>query len=222
MRSDTECTWQACLAALGNPDATLLQSTSHLPQQRVYRCGNNIAVKLQNLSIQSDGVIATGDLQNEYRLLAESLAGLRGIPQVRRLVERPEFIALEYEFVPGEPLMPRIENSTSLTFSDICKVCVWLVPLLFRVSMRGVAHNDLKPWNIIRTIDNRLALIDFDRASKTSIPNALYRNFLALKGHTQCTSFAYIVGKFLKPMAPKRLVRWARRRFGYAMMNERD
>ncbi|MCC5829091.1 MAG: hypothetical protein JJU36_06545, partial [Phycisphaeraceae bacterium] len=54
--------------------------------------------------------------------------------------------------------------------------------IVVRLSLRGVAHNDLGRHNILLADDGRVFVIDFDRATQCSPVAALYRNFFRRLG----------------------------------------
>lgn len=214
MTSEADIEWQECLTSIGITDATLLQASPQHPNQRTYRHYNSV-FKIRRLPDYDDRK-SYSDIRKEYYLLSKC-ADLPGIPRALRFMEQPGFIAFEMEYVPGSPVMSQSENSFKISMCEACRMIYRLMPILYRLSSRGVAHNDLKLWNVMRTPDNQIVLIDFDQGTETSFSDAFYRNFIALRGHGKATSLAYIVGKCIKPVVPHAIVRWVRKRTGYMM-----
>lgn len=169
--------WTEVIGELGLEDAVLVGRNHEA--RRVYRKDGEIwKVQLRIRDITADGVPWHGSLSGEFRI-AQQCAGISRIPRAVRYLETNGYEAAVYTVCPGQRLR-RLPPGVLLRMRMLWQ----LAAVLLRLSLRGVAHNDVRENNILVDRDSqstRVHLIDFDRAIRTSRRSALFSNFLRIR-----------------------------------------
>ncbi len=139
--------------------------------QRTYVSAGRV-YKIFVLGLQTGGPLPLGDNKREFELVS-LCRHLSAIPSALEFIETSKYEVGVYQWVDAVPLTDR-----SLGFWRSCLVFVRLTPILWQLSRRGIAHNDLMPNNVLVSQRGRVHLIDFDRAITCSRHEAFFRNFL--------------------------------------------
>jgi len=208
--------WEMVFATFGVREHRLLQAAGHRPYRRTILSRGMVC----KISIRVGCDPQDETLQHEYEIL-KRCNGISGVPFAAELAHSEEAVMLTIPYIEGQPLMRQGEERWCVPTGVVVRSVFLLVPLLCRLSWRGVAHNDLKPWNVIWRKEGGVTLIDFDMASEMTPWRAFYRNLVALRGHLGGTSLLYIVAKLCKPLVPLKVVNCVRRKTGYMSDRER-
>jgi serine/threonine protein kinase len=110
------------------------------------------------------------------KLLLDELSDLKEAVNAIGLVSRNNHRALFLEKIEGVGL-----DCIDYSVGKCASVNLCMIVLLFKLSMRGVAHGDLVPHNIILLPDGTLKLLDFGHAFRTTRTAAFLHNFLLNK-----------------------------------------
>lgn len=69
--------------------------------------------------------------------------------------------AIVMEFVDGESLASRIARDGPLSPADAARVTADVADALYHAHQRGLVHRDVKPGNVLLSVDGRTRLVDF-------------------------------------------------------------
>jgi predicted Ser/Thr protein kinase len=133
----------------------------------------------------------------EYNFL-KSLRGLSGFPCPQGYQTSAEGDALAMDVIEGRPwsTMPRV-------WSRDLAILLRLAAILWKCSLRGVAHNDVRPENVVVSAVGKCHLIDFDQATYCSSPRAFLSNLLGIADQP-----GVIKVSFVKTTAKTLLPQW--------------
>ena len=206
-----EVEWEGCLESFGINGGQLLQSRLY---QRVYVIGENV-YKVQHHRARQHTKLYR-NLKDEFKFL-QKCAGIKGVPQVMDFRESTSGQCLGYSRIAGLPLSPNRDPEPFLRGFALWSVVAQVGVRLWRISVRGVAHNDLRMHNILCSPDGDAYLLDFDLASLHSRIGAFYRNFFKLRKVEPdfYAGFPYLVGVALAQQLPRIVVRRVAGIFGY-------
>lgn len=185
--------WKECLSAFNLESATLLSQSTHDPFRRVY-CKNNRIYKLVILNREISSSLRSQDLAGEYEIL-KHCRGIKGVPPVFEHISKNGYEAIIMEHIHGKPL-----NSLNLNFIQLFPILAKLSLILFKLSLRGISHNDICQNNILVANDGTIYLIDFDQANRVNFFEAIIRQFMGIKirGVKVHSSFAKIIKRRFK------------------------
>lgn len=191
--NETEQLWSRCLATLEVNSATLLSQSIHDPFRRVYIVNEHV-YKLVAWQHETSGKLRQQDLAGELDILRHC-AGVRGIPSVTDYVKTEEFEAIVMKRLPGKPM-----SSLKISLPRLLLILTRLGVILFKLSLRGVSHNDISPINILITSTGSVSLIDFDQSTRTKCVPAFIRQFIGISiGDVKIHSSLFtIIRKYLK------------------------
>ena len=113
--------------------------------------------------------------QREYELLKECNE-IGGVPKTLYYCYSDDYDLLFMSYQQGIQLV-----NLKISFVQLLKILKALSVILFKLSRRGISHNDIVPENILVTNDFKVSLIDFDQATKVKIITAFVRQFLGIK-----------------------------------------
>jgi predicted Ser/Thr protein kinase len=136
-------------------DAKLIAVSRHIGDSRVYQHDDAVAIIRRRGVKLPHGVHGLG---YEARVLTHL-----GIPAEFR--EIGDWDALVTGYIAGDTLE---QLAQSLSVGQRTRLALGIARLLRSLHLRGVAHRDLRPDNVIIDSDGRPALIDFDRARLTT------------------------------------------------------
>jgi predicted Ser/Thr protein kinase len=169
--------WREVSAELGLTDAIMV-GRSHSARRVYIKDGKVCKIQLKIPDSSNEGVAWHGSLTKEFGI-AERCFGISQIPQALRYWETEKYEAATYTVCPGRRL-------SEMRPSLIIKLPIlWqLSVILWHLSWRGIAHNDVRENNIL--VDRNggttsVYLIDFDRAVCVSRSGAFHRNFVRIK-----------------------------------------
>jgi predicted Ser/Thr protein kinase/SAM-dependent methyltransferase len=163
--------WERVWPALAIPEPELVAVSHSDPSRRTYRSGQ-LLYKIVLVEYESSSRVRAQSLTGEYAMLRRC-SGVPGIPRVFAVMQKPGIDCLSMAFVDGTLLEER-----QLSLRAFAVVAFLLARTLLGLSVRGVAHNDVLPTNVIVSNNNLPYLIDFDQAVLTTPLNAMMLNFL--------------------------------------------
>ncbi|NLO27907.1 MAG: hypothetical protein GX113_07000 [Actinobacteria bacterium] len=142
-------------------------------EQRIYGCDEQI-FKVRLRGERAWSLLRQQDLRGEYNIL-RMCESIRGVPRALSFNAYDACEVSAYSRLPGIRL-----DESELRLFESAHVAVGLFRILLRLSFRGIAHNDVKPNNILRA-DHSIALVDFDQAVRTSRFSALCMNLFGIR-----------------------------------------
>lgn len=198
--------WDKCFAEFNLESATLLWQSPHDPFRRVY-LANGCVYKAIALQHENASRCYAQNLAGEFSILRDC-KGIPGVPSVISHHENDEFGVLIMERLPGEPLSNLTINGLQL-FLILVKLSV----ILFRISLRGISHNDVLSKNILISPKGSVSLIDFDQATRANFFVALIGQFTGfnLGTHKMYGSLITVVKEYSKKKLPPRMIQFLRR-----------
>lgn len=161
--------WEEALEELGYADSALVGESDFDPFRRTYVVDGQV-LKIVLHDYEISGHLRRNTPQDEYSIL-ERLHSVRVVPKPLGLEQAHEMSVLRMEHCGGRSL-----EEVEISRWRAVKALGRLTGGLFAISLRGIAHNDLKPDNIL-VDDASVTLLDFDQASTGSIGMALASNF---------------------------------------------
>jgi len=199
-----EESWSHVLTDLGIPNATLVwprpQDTNRI-FHRVYRCGDQI-YKIDLRSQLPENRYRFGNLREEYDILA-SCRDLERIPTAIAYFERGDYQVAMYQVIAGDTW-----DVESLNLFSVLRHLCQVARILIQLTHRGIAHRDLRSHNVWLTEKGEIALLDFDKAKRTSRVRTFYENFL--KSNDSKTgfygSFAGLLARVITPKIPRAIL----------------
>lgn len=87
---------------------------------------------------------------------------------VGREGEEP-FLAME--LLPGPTLAEKLKQEGKIPYADAIRYGIQVVSALDHASQFGIVHGDIKPANLLLTLDNNIKLSDFGLSSNTTSEN---------------------------------------------------
>ncbi len=146
--------------------------------KRVYAAGDRL-YKIHIKSLNPTKGRSRQDYRGEY-VVAQRCKGILGVAQVEDFIINGDIEAVVYQFIDGQPF----EKLRISTWKRVC-LLLFVFFAAIRMSLRGVAHNDLGMHNLLLGTDGRIWIIDFDQATIEPIAKALLINLVRRKnsGH---------------------------------------
>lgn len=170
--SAIESLWPIVIAKAGLSSAELLSSSYFDLARRVYAVDQRV-YKITLLEFEKTSRLRNLDLQGEFAMLRKC-AGIPGVPTAINWQHDKDFEMLIVQRMDGEAL-------EGLSFARfllvLCKLCL----MIFRLSCRGVSHNDIKSENLLLTNEGQVSLIDFDQATLVGFVAGITRSFLGIR-----------------------------------------
>jgi len=161
--------WKKCLLLLGLEDATLLSQSIYDFSRRVY-VKEDLLYKILLPKYDSTGALRNQSLADEFTIV-EKYSGMNGIPKSIEYRKIEDIEVAIYKYIPFKSL-----DQVQLGLFQLCNILFHLLPILYKLSLQGVCHNDIMPDNILVSKDGMPFLIDFDQAKLLSPREALIRN----------------------------------------------
>ncbi len=165
--------WATCLKDLGIESAQLYSQSSYDPYRRVYFYNSKV-YKIEFPEYMTSRNIRSLDLEGEYEIY-RLCNGCKNIASPYKLIHGDNFTALILKKYEGKPLSVSTTNWIKI-FHCFTK----LIQISLSLALKGVAHNDIIPSNILVNESREIILIDFDQATKSSKLNAILRSFFAI------------------------------------------
>jgi predicted Ser/Thr protein kinase len=157
-------------------DESMMIFQSKDPGRRVYLKESKI-LKCVSTLLEQSSTRRRNNLQDELEILASiKLQYKKGVVMAHRLHRYEDGVCLELDYIDGVAL-----NSIEITELKWWKFFMKLIPALWRLSFAGIAHNDVKPNNVLIDKQGEVWLIDFDQASMEKIHKALIYNFIVVR-----------------------------------------
>jgi len=170
-QNDEERMWMTKLENVGLPAAKIVSRSEYEPMRRVY-IQNGKILKVSLSKYRNSSVYRRNTLLEEGKILTHC-QGIKGIPQIYDFYADDEIEILTMNVLLGVTL-----NQVNLNIRQSILVLTKFAFVLFQISLRGISHNDIRPRNIIVSDDYKVFLIDFDQASKSTVFEALFDNYL--------------------------------------------
>ena len=112
-------------------------------------------------------------------------------PRVLYCAEDEEETLVVEEFVQGESLLERLEESRYLTEQEAKDILLRLCDGLLPLHKQGIIHRDIKPSNLILQNGGIIRLIDFDAARTVKEEQREDTRLLGTKGYAPPEQFGY-------------------------------
>ena len=144
---------------------------------------DDIIIKSRKLDDDSSAHLRHNDLKEEYEILKLS-EEVNGTPKAIHYHKNELYELLFLSYLPGTQL-----RNLQLSFIQTFKVSLEVLKILFRLSGKGICHNDITPQNILLTGENNVSLVDFDQAVRTTIVRAFAGNILGIKSGESKVSY---------------------------------
>ncbi len=178
---------------------SLISISRHDPARRVYLFNNRIYKILLHEHATTDA-FRENTLLGEYEIL-KILSNVSGVPNEVKIETSPDSHILSYRFIEGVPLCDCMVSHFGfimLLLKAIVVVC--------KISVKGVAHNDLTPYNIIVGSDG-IYIVDFDQSIRLPIPYAFLSNFLGVnkKGKAYCSVLRLLILRYKESLSQESL-----------------
>jgi serine/threonine-protein kinase len=104
----------------------------------------------------------------EAAILEDLGANHAQIPTLYAYFESENLFYLVQEWIQGETLTAKVQQSSKLSESSVKAILVEILPVLEYVHSKGIVHRDIKPDNILlRQADAKPVLIDFGAVKET-------------------------------------------------------
>jgi predicted Ser/Thr protein kinase len=171
--NETSQLWSRCLKVLQIESAFLLYQSVHDPFRRTYALQDKI-YKIVVCQKEISSHLRHQDMSGEFDIM-KRCAGIRGIPLATDFIRSQEYEALVVRRLSGKPM-----SSLSIHWTQLLIVLAKLSIILFKLSLRGVSHNDITPSNILVDSTGSISLIDFDQATRAGCISSLVRQFLGI------------------------------------------
>lgn len=179
--------WSRCLKQLDIESAFPLSQSVHDPFRRTYILHDNI-YKIVVLQRETSSHLRHLDMTGEYDIM-KRCAGIKGIPLPVDFIRTQEYEVLIMKCLPGKPM-----SSLGIHWIQLLCILAKLSIPLFKLSLRGVGHNDVTSSNILITSMGSISLIDFDQATCAGFLSSLSRNFLGINiGGAKVHSSVYTI-----------------------------
>jgi serine/threonine protein kinase len=181
------------------------------------RIKRKVAVKV----VKMDAMRSDADRQ-EYMLRFQreaEISGLLNHPSIVAIYDVGEselgpFLAME--FVPGEPLDHIIKSGAPFPIKDKLRIAAGVAEALDHAHAAGIVHRDVKPGNVMITVDGRPKLMDFGIAKREDASLTQTGTFLgtpsyaspeqiregSVDGRSDQFSFAVLVFEMLSGVSP--------------------
>lgn len=194
-----ESLWPRVIAKEGLDSAELLSSSYFDLARRVYAADQRV-YKITLREYEATSRFRALDLEGEFAVL-QRCAGIPGVPTAIDYHHDTDVELLVIERMDGE----RLEHLSVGSFLLVlCKLGV----LSFRLSFRGVSHNDIKSENVLLANDGSVSIIDFDQATLTGFVASISRSILGIRiGDEEVHgSLVTMVKEYLKENLPPRVL----------------
>lgn len=171
MLNTVDALWLEALRETNIEDARLLSQSKEDIGRRVYQQGNRV-YKIVLPALESTSAVRACTLSEEASIL-KRLHNVSGTPNRAGYLETAHSTVLSYDYREGLTW-----NDGSLPNGAWVTLMIRLLVLAVHLSTRGVAHNDIKPENILVNGSGIPTLLDFDQAARVKRRTAFAANFL--------------------------------------------
>ncbi len=167
------------------------------PSRKTYSL-DDIVIKSRKIGEDRTAHLRTNNLKEEYEIL-KILDPVKSIPKPLHYFTNEKFELLFIDFVPGLQLY-----NLQLSFYQTFLVTIKVLIILFKLTCKGISHNDVTPQNVLITESRKVSLIDFDQAVKTTFFKAFAGNFFGYKCGESKVSFGLntIIKDYLRKHFP--------------------
>ena len=137
-------------------------ATVYLAENTKFR--TDVAIKFLNVEyIHNENI--------RKRFLAEARSMFKmshpNIVRVTDLIEEGRMVAFVMEYIEGETLKERLENSPKIKNKEIKNLFLQMLSAVDYVHQAGFVHRDIKPSNFMLTKEQNIKLLDFGIAKNT-------------------------------------------------------
>lgn len=196
LEDDINNVWTQSLTLLGLEDATMLSKSRYDFSRRTY-VKKDVIYKILLLNHDSTSALRNQSLADELAIV-KHCTGTIGVPEAVDYRRIGDVEVAVYEHIPFKSL-----DQVQVGLLIRCAIFCRLLLILFKVSLRGVSHNDIVPSNILVSDDGKPFLIDFDQAKAVSPGEAVIRNLFGVGNciwkTAEHTSLVVIVKKYTPP-----------------------
>src|SRR5699024_4034457 len=139
-----------------------------------------VAIKVLRTNYQTDQ-IAVARFQREARAMAElnhpNIVSIRDIGEE----DGQQFLVMEY--VDGSDLKKYIQDNAPLASNEVVRIMEEVLSAMTLAHQQGSVHRDLKPQNILLTIDGTVNVSDFSIAVSLAEPFLSQTNSVLVSVH---------------------------------------
>lgn len=191
--SKLDALWSKALLETGIESSELIASSSLSPGRRAYATDKYI-YKIVLRDQDTPFYRREQDLEGEFSIL-NHCAGIPGIPNAAKCMQHDYFEVLVLERMDGIPL-----SRLDVGFLNTLAITAKLSLIAFKLSCKGISHNDFRQDNILLSSTGKVSLIDFDQASRSGFLRAIIRSFTGrnLGGPLVHNSVFQVVKDYLK------------------------
>lgn len=169
--------------------------------RRVY-ADKNFVYKLVLLKFDQTRNLRRQSLRGEYKLLSKC-SSICGIPKVVSYEENGTLAILKMQRIDGIPL-----DKVTIKTIQFGFIIINVGILLFKLTTKGIVHNDIKPDNILLNPNGKVFLIDFDQAISTTFIDAFFKTFFIRSGKGDIVrGYLNLIKEFLKRSLSPNLIR---------------
>lgn len=189
--------WKNILKKLDIQGAKLITESDYDLGRRVYHY-KGVIFKITNTQLETTSSLRVNTLKEEYDIL-KSCMSLSFVPNPVSYVNDLYFESLSMRMLKGELLINLVVDSKCSLL-----IITRIIIALWRLSLLGIAHNDLMPTNIMVDKNYEVSLFDFDQSINTNVLHALLLNYGGLNmGQVKVHgSFRQVLKHFIKQIIP--------------------
>ncbi|MBR5430501.1 MAG: Stk1 family PASTA domain-containing Ser/Thr kinase [Firmicutes bacterium] len=163
----------------------------------VYRGQDMLLNRAVTIKILREEFVNNGDLVRRFRHEAQAVASLShpNIVSVYDVGYEENMHYIVMEFVEGESLKEYIKRKGPLRLSEACNIITQILAGVQHAHEHGIVHRDIKPHNILLSVDGRAKVTDFGIAVGMSDVTMTYNSTTRIMGSVHYISPEQVQGQ---------------------------